>query len=107
MLWRLEHGEIDGLKSKAVVLMIGTNNVGSNSPEQIAEGIEAIVTKLRDEMPETKVLLLGVFPRGKTRAEDVEYDETDPRIGEINERIADLGQRDGVTSVDLQELSDA
>ena len=44
--------------------MIGTNNSGSNTPEQIAEGVAVIVKQLRTKLPKTKVLLLAVFPRG-------------------------------------------
>ncbi len=65
VLWRLENGEIDGIKPKVVVLMIGTNNASSNSAEEIAEGVTAIVKKLNTKLPETKVLLLAVFPRGE------------------------------------------
>lgn len=64
VLWRLENGNIDGIKPKLAVLMIGTNNSGSNTSEQIAEGVTAIVEKLRKQLPETKVLVLGIFPRG-------------------------------------------
>ena len=64
VLWRLDNGNIDGIKPKLAVLMIGTNNSGQNTSEQIAEGITAIVTKLRDKLPETKVLILAIFPRG-------------------------------------------
>ena len=64
VLWRLDNGNIDGIKPKLAVLMIGTNNSGQNTSEQIAEGITAIDTKLRDKLPETKVLILAVFPRG-------------------------------------------
>ena len=64
VLWRLDNGNIDGIKPKLAVLMIGTNNSGHNTSEQIADGITAIVTKLRDKLPETKVLILAVFPRG-------------------------------------------
>lgn len=64
VLWRLDNGNIDGIKPKLAVLMIGTNNSGQNTSEQIADGITAIVTKLRDKLPETKVLILAVFPRG-------------------------------------------
>jgi lysophospholipase L1-like esterase len=63
-LWRLDNGNIDGLKPKLAVLMIGTNNSGSNTSEQIAAGVKAIVEKLRAKLPETKVLVLAVFPRG-------------------------------------------
>lgn len=64
VLWRLENGNIEGIKPKLAVIMIGTNNSGTNTSEQIAEGITAIVQKLRDKLPETKILLLAIFPRG-------------------------------------------
>ena len=69
VLWRLDNGNIEGIKPKLAVLMIGTNNSGTNSSEQIAAGITAIVEKLRAKLPETKVLILGVFPRGADKAD--------------------------------------
>jgi beta-glucosidase len=65
VLWRLDHGNIDGIKPKLAVIMIGTNNSGGNTSEDIAAGIKAIVAKLRVKLPETKILLLGIFPRGE------------------------------------------
>jgi lysophospholipase L1-like esterase len=64
VLWRIENGELDGIKPKLVVLMIGTNNTGSDSAKQIAAGVRAIVKEIHEKSPTTKVLLLGVFPRG-------------------------------------------
>ena len=64
VLWRLDNGNIDGIHPKAAVLMIGTNNSGSNTPEEIADGVKAIVAKLRKSLPETKILVLAIFPRG-------------------------------------------
>lgn len=64
VLWRLDNGNITGIKPKLAVLMIGTNNSGTNTSEQIGAGITAIVEKLRTKLPETKVLILGIFPRG-------------------------------------------
>ena len=64
VLWRLENGNIQGVKPKVAVLMIGTNNSGMNTSEEIAAGITAIVKKLQTSLPETKVLVLGIFPRG-------------------------------------------
>ena len=71
VLWRVENGEFDGIKPKAVVLMIGTNNAGvaENSPEQIANGIKAIIEAIHKRTPDTKVLLLAIFPRGATPAD--------------------------------------
>jgi lysophospholipase L1-like esterase len=64
VLWRLDHGNIDGIRPKLAVLMIGTNNSGTNTSEQIAAGVKAIVEKLRAKLPQTKVLVLAIFPRG-------------------------------------------
>ena len=78
VLWRLEHGNFDGLKPKAIVLMIGTNNTGHQgrpqkelngavyecTAEQTAEGIKAILGQLRQKCPDAKILVLGIFPRG-------------------------------------------
>ena len=64
ILWRLDNGNIKGITPKAAVLMIGTNNSGANTSEEIAAGITAIIAKLRKELPETKILLLAIFPRG-------------------------------------------
>ena len=67
VLWRLDHGNIDGLKPKAAVVMIGTNNSNGedNTVSQIADGVAAIVRKLRERLPDTKVLLLPIFPRSE------------------------------------------
>jgi len=66
VLWRLNHGEIDGIDPVLAVVMIGTNNTGArhDSPKDTAAGIQAILSTLRTRLPDTKILLLGVFPRG-------------------------------------------
>lgn len=64
VLWRLDHGNIEGISPKLAVLMIGTNNSGMNTSEQIAAGVKAIVEKLQTKLPKTKVLILAIFPRG-------------------------------------------
>ena len=67
-LWRLRHGELEGLAPQLVVLMIGTNNTGhrQDPADETALGIKAILEELKQRLPESKVLLLGVFPRGET-----------------------------------------
>jgi lysophospholipase L1-like esterase len=64
VLWRITNGELDGITPKAAVVMIGTNNSGSDSAEDIAEGVTEIVKTIKAKSPSTKVLLLAVFPRG-------------------------------------------
>ncbi len=67
VLWRLDHGNITGISPKVAVVMIGTNNSNGtdNTAKEIADGITAIVQLLRSKLPRTKVLILGIFPRGE------------------------------------------
>jgi lysophospholipase L1-like esterase len=65
VLWRLTNGELDGIKPKVAVVMIGTNNSRSDSVEGIASGVKKIVETIREKSPTTKVLLLAIFPRGE------------------------------------------
>ncbi len=98
VLWRLQNGNIKGISPKLAVLMIGTNNSGSNSPEEIAEGIEAIVSFLRKELPQTKVLILAIFARGPNN--------DDPRR-QVNEKtnaiIAKLADGQMVHFLDIND----
>ncbi len=71
VLWRLDHGELDGYQPKLLILMIGTNNTGhrplaQESPEDTAAGIKAILEKIARKSPTTKIVLLPIFPRGAT-----------------------------------------
>jgi lysophospholipase L1-like esterase len=63
VLYRLRDGEGQGFSPKAIMLMIGTNNAGSCSSAEIAEGVGAVVLELRKDFPSAKILLLGIFPR--------------------------------------------
>ena len=72
VLWRFENGQLAGVKAKVAIVMIGTNNSGKNkdgtdsyTDEDILAGVTAIVQQIRARQPETKVLLLGIFPRAK------------------------------------------
>jgi len=71
VLWRLDKGELDGVNPKLIVLMIGTNNNGhrpadKESTADTVAGIRAILDKLAQKAPQSKVLLLAIFPRGAT-----------------------------------------
>jgi lysophospholipase L1-like esterase len=106
VLWRLENGEVDGIKPKVVVLMIGTNNTGTerdnatprNTPAQAAEGVRQIVRLLRAKLPKTKILLLAVFPRG----EKPDHPQR-KQVNEINSIIAKLDDGKDVRFLDINE----
>ncbi len=64
LLWRMENGELDGLHPKAVVILIGANNMGRVhwSASQTVAGIEAVVAEAQKRLPGAKILLLSVLP---------------------------------------------
>jgi lysophospholipase L1-like esterase len=96
VLWRIQNGELDGIKPKVAVLMIGTNNLGGHSAEQIADGITAIVRTVHEKSPQTKVLLLAIFPRG-TKAGNPQRQ----KIDKINAIIAKLDNGKDVKYLDI------
>jgi len=68
VLWRIDHGELDGLHPKAVVIHIGTNNTSPgharpNTAAEIAEGINTICTRVHAKAPKAKIILMAIFPR--------------------------------------------
>ena len=105
VLWRIEKGELDGLKPKAVVLMIGTNNTGKekdgsprNSTPEIIEGITAVVKAIRTKLPQSKLLLLAVFPRSTPDAAQR------AQIKEINTAIAKLDDGKMIKYLDIGKV---
>ena len=77
VLWRLEHGHLEGISPKLAVLMIGTNNSNGddNTAEQIADGIISICKKLRAECPKMKIMILAIFPRGPESSQQREKND--------------------------------
>ncbi|HWT05719.1 MAG TPA: GDSL-type esterase/lipase family protein, partial [Xanthomonadales bacterium] len=66
------------------VLMIGTNNLASATPEHIARGVAAIVDTVRAKLPDATVVLNALFPRGAPA------DPVCAKIAAVNARIAAL-----------------
>jgi len=87
VLWRLENGNLEGIKPKLAVLMIGTNNSASNTSEQIAAGVKAIVEKLRAKLPSTRILVLAIFPTGSNPSSRLR--RTNEGANEIIQGLAD------------------
>jgi lysophospholipase L1-like esterase len=126
ILWRLEQGELDGVNPKVIVLMAGTNNVGSRVPsgddrervEDIARGMEAIVQMCRRKAPEATVLLMGIVPRNDNMAYMPIIDGVNARLARladgrsirflnINGQLADPSGKlfDGMTDPDKLHLT--
>jgi acetyl esterase/lipase/lysophospholipase L1-like esterase len=108
VLWRLENGQVDGMRVRAFVLLIGTNNIGLNTPREIRDGIVAIVDQLHRRHPKAHILVLGVLPRGATpndagRLAAAEINLLLARLRRPYLKFADIGdvllQRDGSIAV--------
>lgn len=105
VLWELEAIDAEKISPKAVMVMIGTNNLGKGrragdviggTPEEIAAGNAAIVKKVRELWPNAKILVLGVFPRG--------HHPKDPyraKISKANTELAKLADNETVFFLDL------
>jgi lysophospholipase L1-like esterase len=86
VLWRFDHGNLDGLHPKVAVVLIGVNNApnDTNTPRMILEGVTAVVSKLREKLPTTKVLLLGIFPFRE------DFDPQRAKVLQVNQALRKL-----------------
>jgi lysophospholipase L1-like esterase len=102
VLWRFEQGQLDGLKPKAAVLMIGTNNSNNNrdgteqyTTSDILEGVQAIVKQIRERLPDTKLILMDIFPRSKT------FSAQRGKLLQINQALEKLADDKTIFYVDI------
>jgi lysophospholipase L1-like esterase len=103
IVWRLNNGELDGVDPKVIVVMAGTNDVGSASPqaETITRGIEAVLDLCRRKAPSATIVLMGITPRNDNM-------ELMPIITRVNERLARLADGKRIRFVDINaKLADA
>lgn len=108
ILWRLRHGELDGVNPKVIVLMAGTNNIGAVSPRGDADaravetvrGVAALVTELRGRAPNATLVLMGITPRSDNR-------QVMPIIDATNRGIARLADGKSIRYLEInQQLVD-
>src|SRR5205807_491305 len=91
VLWRLDNGELDGINPnpKVAMIMIGTNNLGNRDDEAIAAGVTKIVQEVHEKLPQTKILLLGIFPRNNVKKPKVAEGDPPPPpiVGKADEPV--------------------
>jgi lysophospholipase L1-like esterase len=101
ILWRLEHGELDGVNPRVIVILAGTNNVGSRPGDaakvvDITSGIKAIVDTCRSKAPRATIILTAIFPRNDNMA-------VMPEINAINANIAKFADGKRVRYLDIND----
>lgn len=110
VIWRIENGELDGIHPKVVVLMLGTNNTGVHTAAEIVAADKKIVGMIRTRIPEAKVLLLAIFPRGpRKNAQGVVTDaveaEAKKRMDIIAAANAELAKLDDGRNVKFLDIN--
>lgn len=90
VLWRVNHGELDGFTAKHVILMIGTNNLSDNNDEEIIAGLKLLAETVKQHQPNTRIVLSGILPRRKL----------EERIALLNKAIKKLARQLHIAHID-------
>ena len=109
ILWRLEHGELDGVNPKVIVIQAGTNNIGTQpggaaKVDGITRGLTAILDMCRQQAPRATIILTAIFPRNDNMAVMPEIDQVNANLARladggnvrylnVNDRLADKDGR--------------
>lgn len=101
ILWRIENGELDGVKPKVIVLLAGTNNVGGPTQdeakvEEVVSSIKAILATSQEKAPDAKIILTAIFPRNDNR-------DAIPTINRINAKLAKLADGDKIRFLNVND----
>lgn len=99
LLWRLNQGEVEGIRPKVAMVLIGTNNTAhGQTAEQTEIGIDAVVNRIEELLPQTRILLLGILPSG------ISQDKTS-RDQAVNRYLATCyGENPRVTYLDISSI---
>ena len=90
VLWRVYHGEIDGYKTRQVLINIGTNNLAYNTDTEIIAGLKLLIQAVKERQPQAKVLLIGIYPRLDGEA----------RVAALNKKLILLAGEENVNYAD-------
>ncbi len=85
VLWRVYHDELDGFEAEKIVLMIGTNNLDTNSDGEIVEGIGFLLSAIKKRQPNAKIKVVGILPRR----------DREERVNTINQQLEEMATKDG------------
>src|SRR4051812_1559440 len=97
VLWQVNQGELVGTNAKLVVVMIGTNNLGTgDSPAATAAGVAAIVQAIHKSQPQADVLLVGILPRGQSASDPMRA-----AVAQTNALIAQMDNGSNVHFIDI------
>lgn len=96
VMWRVEDGLIANSRPKVVVLLAGVNNMAVSSPTHIAAAQGRIIEDILGASPTTKVLVVGVFPTGKSASSPRRA-----KVKRMNDELAKLADGQRVHFMDI------
>lgn len=110
MLWRFGHGELDGLKPRVTVLLIGTNDTNfGRSVDEVVTGISGVIDAIKQRLPDTKIIAIAILPSARSaektladseiNAKNARLYQADPRVTFID--ISSAFMKDGALNTDL------
>lgn len=85
VLWRIYHGELDGFEAEKIILMIGTNNMGISSDDDIVEGLRFLLAAIHERQSKATIKVVGILPRRNN----------EEWVNTINKRIRDMVLQEG------------
>jgi lysophospholipase L1-like esterase len=94
VLWRVYHGELDGYKAENIYLWIGTNNLETNTDQEIVTGIECLAKAIEIRQPQAKLYIVGILPRRNL----------EKRISMLNTKIKAMANKLNHPFMDLSPL---
>ncbi len=99
--WRVQNGLLEGLSPKVLVLLIGTNNIGNAGHRAVgvATGIGLLLKAIQARLPDTKILLISLFPRDASPGTPFRQ-----AINQINESIAELDNGESIFYLDISDV---
>ena len=96
VLWRVQNGVLDKIHPKAIVLLIGANNITAGTPDEVAEGVASLLKAIQEKAPASKILLLGILPRGGSIKEEI-----NEKIRQTNAKLALLADNTRIFYLDV------
>ena len=106
VIWRVQHGELDGYKARNIVLMIGTNNNSADTtdPANVAKGVEKIVALIKAKQPDARLILHPIFPRGNSPKPTKHHASASSRNDKTNALLKEFASKHPeITWIDFNE----
>jgi lysophospholipase L1-like esterase len=118
LIWRIGHGQLDGLHPKLAIILIGANNFGHVHWDagHTVPGIESVVALTQARLPGAHILLLGVLPSirspwvdAQTRATNAALaahyaDDADVTFHDVSGVLEKDGRADAALYIDPREV---